>query len=278
MKKLLLTILLFSRFNSHAQRITGRISDSNHVPLAFSSVLVKGTVKGTSANISGDYSFQLAKGDYTLIAQHVGYKTVEKKIIVGDEDVKVNFELSEQQYNLGNVTVRKGVDPAYEIIRNAIKKRPYYETEIKKFETEVYIKGQLKLRNYPDKILGTKVDFEDGDTSKRKMLFLSETVATYSVDEPRKKIVVTSTKVSGSSDGFGFGDPQILSFYENSISLGNLNPRGFISPVSDNALNYYRYKLEGTFFENNQMVNRINVMPKRKYEPLFNGYINIIEN
>ena len=278
MKKLLGTILLFSVFNSHAQKITGRISDSNHVPLAFSSVLVKGTVKGTSANISGDYSFQLTKGEYTLMAQHVGYKTVEKKITVGDKDVEVNFELSEQQYNLGNVTVRKGEDPAYEIIRNAIKKRPYYETEIKKFETEVYIKGQLKLRNYPSRILGTKVDFEDGDTSKRKMLFLSETVATYSVDEPHKKIVVTSTKVSGSSDGFGFGDPQIISFYENNISLGNLNPRGFISPVSDKALNYYRYKLEGTYFENNQMVSRIKVIPKRKYEPLFNGYINIIEN
>ena len=26
------------------------------------------------------------------------------------------------------------------------------------------------------------------------------------------------------------------------------------------------------------MVNRIKVIPKRKYEPLFNGYINIIEN
>ena len=43
--------------------------------------------------------------------------------------------------------------------------------EIKKFECEVYIKGQMQLRDYPKKFMGEKVDFEDGDTSKKKMLF-----------------------------------------------------------------------------------------------------------
>jgi hypothetical protein len=35
----------------------------------------------------------------------------------------------------------------------------------------VYLKGQLQLRNYPKKFMGQTVDFEDGDTSKKKMLF-----------------------------------------------------------------------------------------------------------
>ncbi|MFZ8310654.1 DUF5686 family protein, partial [Staphylococcus aureus] len=76
---------------------------------------------------------------------------------------------------------------------------------------EVYIKGQLQLRNYPKNFMGEKVDFEDGDTSKRKMIFLSETMANYSVDGDKKKIDVVSTKVSGRSDGFGFSSPQIIS-------------------------------------------------------------------
>ena len=61
--------------------------------------------------------------------------------------------------------------------------------------------------------MGKAVDFEDGDSSKKKMIFLSESVAKYSFEEPnKKKIDVISTKVSGKSDGFGFSNPQIISF------------------------------------------------------------------
>ena len=67
------------------------------------------------------------------------YKSIEKKIEVSKDDVVLNFQLEEQQYTLETVIVKKGEDPAYEIIRNAIKKRGYYETEIKKFETTVYL-------------------------------------------------------------------------------------------------------------------------------------------
>ncbi|MBS1935629.1 MAG: hypothetical protein JST96_16635, partial [Bacteroidetes bacterium] len=170
-------------------------------------------------------------------------------------------------------------DPAYEIIRQAIKKREYYLNQLDRFQCDVYIKGQLKLRNYPKKFFGQKVDFEDGDTSKKKMVYLSETVATYSVQKPNKsKVEVISTKVSGQSDAFGFSAPQIISFYENNIEIGrNLNPRGFISPIANNALNFYKYKFEGSFFEDGKEINKIKVIPKRKYEPLFSGYINITE-
>jgi hypothetical protein len=43
--------------------------------------------------------------------------------------------------------------------------------------------------------MGEKVDFEDGDTSKKKMIFLSETIAKYYVDYPKHtKVEVVSTK------------------------------------------------------------------------------------
>ena len=86
-------------------------------------------------------------------------------------------------------------------------------------------------------------------------------------------------KVSGQSDGYGLSAPQFISLYDNNIFIGeNLNPRGFISPISDNAMNYYSYKYEGTFYEEGRQINKIKVVPKRKYEPLFSGYINIVED
>ena len=281
-KSLLTFSFVMAVFLGRAGTISGTIrSAAEAKPLAFSSVLIKGSTKGVSANSNGFYTINLDPGEYILVAQFVGYSSVEKKIRLSDTAVQVNFELTLQQYHLREVLVKSGgEDPAYSIIRNAIKNRETHLREIKQFSCEVYIKGQLQLRNYPASFMGQKVDFEDGDTSKRKMIFLSETLAKYSVEEPdKRKVEVLSTKVSGRSDGFGFSSPQIISFYENTISIGrSLNPRGFISPVASNALSFYNYKFEGTFYESGKEISRIKVTPRRAYEPLFTGYIHISEN
>lgn len=270
-----LTILATTSF---ASVVSGVIKDSKGNTLPYASVQVKSSAAGTTANSSGVYRLQLEPGTYTLVCRHVGYTAVEKQVSV-QGDITVDFSLEEQRYNLDEVVVTAGgEDPAYQIIRNAIKLRETHLREVKKFQCEVYIKGQLKLRDYPKKLMGEKVDFEDGDTSKRKMIFLSESVARYSVDEPRQKVEVLSTRVSGNSTGFGLASPQIISFYNDIISIGAaLNPRGFVSPIADNAINFYKYKFEGTFYDNGKEVNHIRVIPRRSYEPLFSGYIDITE-
>lgn len=279
---LLLVFFIVCCFTLQAQIISGTISDARNEVLPYSSIIVKGTTQGVSANSKGFYSIQLNPGNYTLICQYIGYKAIEKKVSVEKgKNLNVDFQLELQQYSLQDVTVSSnGEDPAYAIIRKAIAKRNEHLREIKKFTADVYLKGQMQLRDYPKKFFGQKVDFEDGDSSKQKMLFLSETIAKYSVEEPKnEKIEVISTKVSGRSNAFGFSSPQIISFYNNTIQIGeDLNPRGFISPIAANALSFYRYKFEGTFYENGVEISRIKVIPRRKYEPLFQGYINIIEN
>lgn len=276
----LLIFFLFAAICSHAGRIVGTVTDSSGTILSYSTIEIVGKNISTTANSEGRYYLNLAPGTYLLICQHVGYRKQEKLVEVGEGTVTVNFQLARQELTLEEVIVQKGEDPAYEIIRNAIKKRTQHRDELKKFTVEVYTKGHLKLRDHPEKIMGKKVDFEDGDTSKKRMLYLSETIARFSVDPPdNEKIEVLATKVSGQSNGFGLSAPQIISFYDNNLMIGeNLNPRGFISPVSDNALNYYRYKYEGEFFDEGVLVNRIKLEPKRKYEPLFSGYINIVED
>ncbi|MET0391668.1 MAG: DUF5686 and carboxypeptidase regulatory-like domain-containing protein [Chitinophagaceae bacterium] len=281
MRKLTLFLLLFyTGSTALAGKIYGTVATDKGVPLPYASVSVKGTTRGTTANSEGRYFLQLQPGSYTIVCQYVGYKREEKQVTVTADDQELNFALALQEFVLGEVIVKKGEDPAYEIIRQAIRKRTYYQAQPGNFQCEVYTKGQFRLRDYPRRLFGDDVEFGDGDTSKRKMLYLSETVSTYSVQQPNKvKVEVLSSKVSGQSDGFGLSAPQIISFYNNLITISDiLNPRGFISPISDNALNYYRYKYEGAFFEDGRQVNRIQVIPKRKYEPLFSGYINIVED
>ncbi len=280
--KLLLSSLLFCIcLASNASVLSGKITDTKQNPLSHASILIKGTAIGTTANEKGIYNINLQEGNYIIVCQYVGYKTFEKNIVVKKENIELNFELTEQQYKMQDVVVTSGSeDPAYAIIRNAIKTREEHLYEIKKFETDVYVKGQIQLRDFPKKFMGETVDFEDGDTSKKKMIFLSETVAKYYVDGKNDhKVEVLSTRVSGASNGFGMASPQIISFYNNIINVGQgLNPRGFISPISNNALHYYKYKFMGSFYENGKEINRIKVIPKRQYEPLFSGYINITEN
>ncbi len=262
-----------------AQKIRGLVTDSSGAILPYASVFIRGENKGTHANTEGKYVLTLLPGSYTVVCQYVGYRKTEKTVTVGAGDQEINFSLVPQDMTLGEVVLKNGEDPAYAIIRNTIRKKSYYQAQLDKFQCEVYTKGQLRVRNYPKKFLGQKVDFEDGDTSKQKMIYLSETIARYSVDKPHEeKVEVVSSKVSGQSDAYGLSAPRFFPFYDNNIPIGNnLNPRGFISPVADNALNYYRYKLEGTFFEDGRMVNHIRVTPKRNYEPLFSGTIDIID-
>jgi len=281
MKKILLLISVVTYFTGVGQEVSGIITDDKGNPLPYASVFVQGTTHGTTANSEGKYFLHFSNpGTYTIIAQYVGYKRDVRTVHLEKTDVTQNFMLSLVDFTMEEVVVRSGENPANEIVRHAIEKRRYYAKQLDHFRCEVYTKGIFRLRDYPSKVLGRKLDFADGDTSKQKIIYLSETISTYAVDKPNNtRIEVHSSKVSGSIDGFGLAAPQFYSLYNNNVTIGaSLNPRGFISPIADNAFSYYRYKYEGAFFEGGKQINKIKVIPKRKYEPLFSGFINIVED
>jgi len=285
MKKLLLLTFCLNILAASAQKIEGTVHDDNGKILPFASILIKDTPKGVTANNEGKFSFNLQPGVYTLVCHYVGYTSQEMTIILSTKDVPVNFNLSIQKLMLKEVIIKEGgEDPAYEIIRQAIKKRPFYEKQVRAFEAEVYIKGMIKLRKLPEKVLGKKIPEEDRnnmalDSSGKGIIYLSESVSKISVQLPDKaKLEVISGRESG-SNGFGFNFPAIISFYKNNVNMfeSRLNPRGFVSPIADGALNYYYYRFLGSFFEDGKEINTIKVIPKKDFEPAFSGIINITE-
>jgi len=277
----LLLISVGSGIPAQATRIHGKVFTERTFSLPFATILVGGTTSGTTANSSGEYFIDVPPGEHVIIARHVGYESEEVKVVVGEEPLLLNFILKVQQLTLDQVTIHAGAeDPAYAIIREAIRMRPFYHRQRTAFQCEVYTKGQIRLDSYPKTFFGQRIDFGDGGPAPNKMIYLSETQARYTVEPPDKqKTEVLSTRVSGQSNGFGFSNPQVIDFYANNVQVTrNLNPRGFISPIADGAMNFYKYKYMGAFFEGGRQVSRIQVIPKRSYEPLFSGYINIIEN
>ncbi len=265
---------------AQAATIRGLVADAEGKPLPYASLSVVGTSKGVVANSEGRYELTLPAGTYTLLCQYVGYAPQRKSMTVLQSDLVVNFVLERQELVMPDVVVKKGEDPANEIIRNTIARQSANLDRTRAYSCQVYSKGQLRLRSYPKKFLGEKVDFEDGDSSQKKIIYLSETVSRFSVDGPAKrKVEVISSKVSGSSDGFGLAVPDAYNLYQNNVMISTrINPRGFVSPLANNALAFYRYKLLGTFYENGKPISRIQVTPRRKQEPLFSGQITIVED
>lgn len=280
---ILLSAFLLLQVLAWAGKITGIVTDDKGAPLAFASITVKGTGKGAVANSLGKYSLELPAGTYLVTCQYVGYTRQEKEITVSDGSQEMNFTLKLQELNMQEVVIRQGEDPALKIMREAIRKRDFYNDQIDSFTVDVYIKGQLRTRSIPDKVLGTKVDrkelMEDGfDSLGRGILFLSESITKVAYKRPNKvRYDVISSRQSGG--GFGLNFPFFINFYTNNVAIfqQTLNPRGVISPVADGALHYYRFRYEGNFFEGDKMINRIRVTPKRKFEPCFEGYIQIVD-
>ena len=284
MKRIILCLaLIFNALVLFAASITGTVTDEKGAPLAFASVSVKGSAKGAITNSQGKFSISIVDGSYTLVCQHVGYRSVEKQVVISGEAAVVDFQLALQDLKMDEVVIKRGDDPAVEIMRKTIAKREFYNKQTDSFTVDVYIKGLLRSRNIPDRVLGQKVDKSDFrkqglDSAGKGILFLSESMTKVAYKHPDKiKYEVVSSRESGG--GFGFSFPFFVNFYRNNVMLfgGGLNPRGFVSPVSDGAFHYYRFRFEGSFFEGGKMIDRIRVIPKRKYEPLFDGYLQIVD-
>ncbi|WP_343703027.1 DUF5686 and carboxypeptidase regulatory-like domain-containing protein [Chitinophaga sp.] len=281
MKYLLLSLLLFVAVQTQATLIKGTVSNQKGERLPFATVMIKGTTNGVTTNADGVYHLEVAAGSYTIVCQYMGYKKVEKAVQATGAEVQADFVLEPVSLQIREVVIKSGgEDPAYAIIRQAIKKRSFYQQQVKKYTVDTYMKLQAKMRKMPKKVFGQKIDTEDvGVDSTGKGIFgLSESVTRVSYEAPNTKLDVISSRQSGG--GLGFSIPATISFYDNNVEAitSQLGPRGFISPISENAIFYYKYRLEGSFMDDGKLVNKIKVIPRRKYEPLFAGHIFITED
>lgn len=288
MKHLVLSIALSLSFAfsfGQSVNLSGKITDEKGVSIPFASIYIKNTSKGTSANADGDYRLSLAPGKYDLVIRAMGYQQNNQRIELS-EPTQLNFVLQAESFKLQDVVIRAdGEDPAYAIIRQSIKKRKSHLNEVKSYQADVYIKGLQKLVAAPKKFMGVNID-EVGkqlglDSNRRGIIYLSESESKLSFERPdqyREEMI--SSKVSGSNRAFSFNratDLQV-NFYENFQNWGGLSLRPLVSPIADNAMLYYDYKFLGNTVENGEMINKIQVIPKRTSDPVFQGNIYILED
>ena len=272
-------VLLFLFTLSNAQ-IKGKITDTKGQPVPFANIYIKDTYIGTTSNDNGNYELSPRQnGTYTLLVQYLGYKTEKQVVDYSGKPIVVDFILKEEEIQLNEVVIDPKANPANAIIKNAIANRKSNSAKTSRYTCDFYSRGLFRVKNLPKTFMGQKVDFFDEviDSTRSGILYLSETVSKLTFQKPdRMKEVIVASKVSGKDNGFSFNNAAQANFdfYENYIDL---NAKA-ISPIADNAFAYYRYKMEGSFAdENNREINKIKVIPRRTSEPAFEGYIYIVE-
>lgn len=280
MYQTILTVLSLLSFSiCGLSQVKGTITDPKGEALPFVSIYVQGTTNGTTSNIKGEYVLSLERGNYQLVFQSIGYKQHIESVEVAGKPIRLDVKMVDETIELAGVEVKANAeDPAYPIIRKAIEKREFYRKQVESFTCEVYIKGNVKILEAPEKLLGQEVGDMEGnlDTTGQGIVYLSESVSKLYFKQPDKyREVMESSKVSGNNQGFSFNSAQDMNInlYQNYAKFG----RNVVSPIADNAFNYYKYKLEGAFVdEAGRLVNKILVIPKNSADPVYRGYIYII--
>ncbi len=265
-------------------RLTGSVRNPDGEAIPFATVYLQGTNIGTAANSEGEFLLRVPSGSHHLLVRAVGYQQTTQSLDM-DEDQHVNTVLSPASFRLEEVVVGNAEDPAYRVIRHAIQQRRKHLEEASPYTANVYIKGVQRLLQAPSSFLGIDIDNigrEIGlDSNRTGIVYLSESESTITVNPPDGfREEMRSSKISGNNRAFSFNrasDLQ-LNFYENNQTIvDGLSPRPFVSPIADNALAYYRYRHLGLMDAGGLSIHKIEVIPRRKGEPVYTGDLYIIE-
>ena len=276
--KLLFFLLILT--TGLSAQIVGKVTDNEGEALPYVNIYLENSYIGTTSNDDGNFELSVSETtDYTVIFQFLGFKTVAKKITITSFPHILNVRMMEESVSLDEVLVTNKEDPAYRIIRETISRREENLSKISEFTADFYSRGLWKVQDVPLKIMGQDVGDLEGalDSTRSGIIYLSESISKISYQKPddfKEKII--ASKVSGNDNGFSFNSAQEanFSFYENTVDLN----AAIVSPIASGALSYYRYKLDGVFYEGDKLINKIRVTPKRTKDRVWEGYIYIVED
>ncbi len=262
-------------------QISGIVSDVNGETLPAVSIYIEGTYNGTSSNENGVYELNVNKpGKYTVVFQYLGYRTQKVTREINSFPHSLNVKLEEEKLEITEIQINTKENPANGIIRKAIAARKSNEDKVKRYTADFYSRGINKLKDMPKKFMGIEVGDMDGhlDSTRSGIIYLSETVSKLKFEKPNNlSETIIASKISGDDKGYSYNTARgaNFEFYSGTLNFGVK----MISPIADNAFNYYQYKLEGTFIDDyNHTINKIKIIPRRDSEPVFDGFIYIIDD
>ena len=102
-RNLLVSVLMISGLV--AQSIVGTVTDASSKPLEGANVIVVGTDLGAVSDKDGSYLVDVLPGEYNVIVSFIGYKSSTQSVVIGEDNVNVDFELTIDALTLTDVEV-----------------------------------------------------------------------------------------------------------------------------------------------------------------------------
>jgi len=270
--------------------ISGKVVDAKtKEPIPFANVSVIGKFIGTTTDTAGFYLLQAPKKTDSLQVSSIGYTTVKKSVKEGVSQT-INFELSFDEIQLGEVIINPGENPADVLFKKMISvKEKHNIRNYNSLQYEAYTKYEVDLDNVSSKSLDKNLLLSQFpmlkgylDTVSEKgstilPMFLIENISdNYSKTNPDKQVErMKGVKMSG-IDKQDFVTEllsnvnQNVNIYENMITVLG---KSFVSPVADYGLSVYKYYLNyyDTLYVDGEPHLEMTFKPKRRGENTFKG-------
>ena len=255
-----------------AQTLKGEIRDKEGAPVVNASVYIREIAQGIMADDKGEFQVRLKDGEYTFDFSSLGYEKKTLPVKIGKASASLSIEMERKTYVIREVVVRPNrEDPAYAVMRKAIARAPFFLHQVKSYESEVYIKGSVKVDKVPA-LLKLNVDGKNlKNLTKRLFLMESQNKVLFTApDKYEQTVLAFSSTIPEEISGGSM----------MRIVSGNIydpNVMGWISPLSPGAFSYYKFAFESISREGEHWVNKIRVQPKMKNARLVNGWLYIVE-
>lgn len=275
---LFLVLLSTTALPLHAQIIMGRITNEFREPLPYANVYVQQLQTGTVSDDEGVYELRLdVEGEYLLVFSSLGYESVSERVLLTADTAWVNIQLTTSAVELQEIVVQAGGrDPAFAIIKQVIDNKDQQLKAADSYRTKVYLKAVEETENHqpPPTITvddtGAEVGapgvdpFADAADAERQALLsglnLVEMEVLLNYQYPRSyKEERTAYQAYGNRKGLFvpiFAETD-FNFYRNLVYLPGISDAPVISPLSNNAILSYKYKLLGSTYEDGRHINEI---------------------
>ena len=260
-KKILISLFLVSTIYSQSFKILGSIvNEETKEPVSYVNIRIAGTAQGTSSNLEGKFFLSIPSDKSKLIFTAVGYK--KKEMQINDFDREIKITLKPEPIQFMEIVIGADEDPAYRIVREAIKRKDQNRAGLNSLEYDLFSK--------------------DIFLSAGEVAMVSERFSTgYYQSKKPEKIITHSVHTSENEkkNEFKF-DQNILfkifvDFTQDTLDI--LGNKVFL-PLAKNAFDWYDYKMIEVKQSGHSIREcYIQVIPKSKIQPLLMGKI-IIED
>ena len=216
--------------------------DQKKEALALASVEVAELKTGLITREDGSYEFSLERGQYTIIASMIGFKTKVVTVQITSADITENIMMEEEAAELSEVVVRaKLKDRAEEVIKSVIRNKDNILSAPGSYSVNVYIKASqqdsVEAKKKKAKADSTEVDY--GALSLSEISLRLDKSESGQMKEER-----IGVKKNGSTEALFYPSTTEADFniYNNLLKSPALSTIPFLSPISYSGLVAYRFK------------------------------------